>query len=78
MAYASYKTWAAFKSNTSVSLPRYFTLRLDGFLENAMGVNNTSGVTHVYSAGSEEDIVVSGLTMDTWFAGADEVANFGA
>lgn len=76
MATAIFPTFAAFKTHTSTTLPRYYTLRDDGFVYRCMGVNETSGVSHIYYMAGDEDVLASGLGMDLWFAGSANVNDF--
>lgn len=77
MATAIFPTWASFKSHTSVTLPRYYTLREDGTVLRVMGVNETSGVSHIYYMQADENFVPTGVTgSDAWFVGAALVNDF--
>lgn len=77
MATATFITFAAFKLHTSVSLPRYYITRAsDGYVLRCMGVNETSGVTHIYTMGTDENVVATGFGADAWFTGAVEVQDF--
>lgn len=75
MATATFLSWSDFKSHTSVTLPRYFVLRGDGFLGIAMGVVVATGVQHLYIPPNEEEILTEGLGSDLWFVGAVKVAS---
>lgn len=76
MATATFLTFASFKSHTAVTLPRYYITRADGHVLRCMGVNETSGVTHIYTMGPDEDVDATGLGADVWFTGAVEVQDF--
>lgn len=77
MATATFLDFASFKSHTSVALPRYYILRSDNTnVLRVMGVNETSGVSHIYTMDPDEDLVPTGLGADAWFTGAIKVQDF--
>lgn len=71
----TFLSWTSFKSNTSVTLPTYFTVRGSGLLGVAAGISLTSGATHFYIPPNEEEITTSGLGSDLWFAGSVQIAS---
>ena len=75
MPNTTFITWNDFKNHSSITLPRYITVRADGYLSIAMAVNVTSGVSHFYVPSNEEQIQVTGLGADLWFIGAIKVAS---
>lgn len=76
MASATFLDFATFKTHTSVTLPRYYITRADTFVLRVMGVNEASGVVHVYTMASDEDVLAVGIGSDVWFAGAVQVQDF--
>lgn len=76
MATAIFGSFAAFKSHTAATLPRYYTVNEDGTVQRCMGVNETSGVSHIYYPGVGEDLMPTGLGSDVWFLGAALVNDF--
>lgn len=76
MATAIFPTWASFKAHTSVTLPRYYTLREDGTVLRVMGVNETSGVSHIYYMHADEELNPTGVGSDLWFVGSALVNDF--
>lgn len=76
MASATFLDFTSFKSHTSVSLPRYFIRRADDNVLRVMGVNEASGVTHIYTMASDENVLPTGVGADVWFVGAVQVQDF--
>lgn len=76
MASATFLDFVSFKDNTSVTLPRYYIVRADGYVLRVMGVNTSSGVTHIYTMLPDENVVPTDVSGDPWFAGALQVQDF--
>lgn len=72
---ATFIDFSTFKTSTPATLARYYIIRPDGYVLRAIGIT-ASGVAHMYTMATDEDVLATGVGSDTWFVGAMRILEF--